>query len=159
DDIRTEPDSKFFRLTPGNYVKLRKSYIVKCTEITKKENDEIDTVYCDLVPDSQKSMKVNDKKVKGIIHWVSSDHSIDAEVRMYDKLFTKENPLEDKNIDFKEYVNPGSMKVHKNCKIEDSILSASSEERFQFERVGYFTVDMKDSSQDDLVFNKTLSLR
>ncbi|MCK5760914.1 MAG: glutamine--tRNA ligase/YqeY domain fusion protein, partial [Candidatus Delongbacteria bacterium] len=159
DDVREEADKKFFRLSPGNYVKLRKSYIVKCTEIIKKENDEIDTVYCDLVPDSQKSMKVNDKKVKGIIHWVSSDYSIDTEVRMYDKLFIKENPLEDKNIDFKEYVNLGSMKVHKNCKIEGSILSASSEERFQFERVGYFTVDMKDSSQNNLVFNKTLSLR
>lgn len=159
DDVREESDSKFFRLSLGNYVKLRKSYIVKCTEIVKNKNGEIDIVYCDLVPDSQKSMKVNDKKVKGIIHWVSADHSVDAEVRVYHRLFTKENPLEDKNIDFKEYINPNSMQVHKNCKVEDSILKAKPEDRFQFERVGYFCVDMKDSSQGNLVFNKTISLR
>ncbi|MDA3884725.1 MAG: glutamine--tRNA ligase/YqeY domain fusion protein [Candidatus Delongbacteria bacterium] len=159
DDIKIEPESKFFRLSPGNYVKLRKSYIVKCTEIIKNENDEIEVVYCDLVPDSQKSMKVNDKKVKGIIHWVSADHSVDAEVRIYDRLFTKENPLEDKNIDFKEYVNLDSMTIVKNCKIEDSISKAEIEDRFQFERVGYFSVDMKDSSTANLVFNKTISLR
>ena len=159
DDIRIEPDSKFFRLTPGNHVKLRKSYIVKCTEIIKKENGDIDVVYCDLIPDSQKSMKVNDKKVKGIIHWVSADYSIDAEIRMYDKLFTKENPLEDKNIDFKEFVNDDSLHVYKNCKIENSISMAEPEDRFQFERVGYFTVDMKDSFPNNLVFNQTIPLR
>ncbi|NOR44111.1 MAG: glutamine--tRNA ligase, partial [Candidatus Delongbacteria bacterium] len=159
DDIKEESDSKFFRLSPGNYVKLRKSYIVKCTEIIKNANGEIDAVCCDLVPDSQKSMKVNDKKVKGIIHWVSADHSVDAEVRVDDRLFTKENPLEDKDIDFKEYVNHNSMQIHKNCKIEDSISKAKFEDRFQFERVGYFCVDMKDSSSENLVFNKTISLR
>ncbi|MDA3885690.1 MAG: glutamine--tRNA ligase/YqeY domain fusion protein [Candidatus Delongbacteria bacterium] len=159
DDIKEETDSKFFRLSPGNYVKLRKAYIVKCTEVTKNEDGEIDGVYCDLVPDSQKSMKVNDKKVKGIIHWVSADHSVNAEVRVYDRLFTKENPLEDKDIDFKEYINHDSMQIHKNCKIEESISKANSENRFQFERVGYFCVDMKDSLPENLVFNKTISLR
>jgi glutaminyl-tRNA synthetase len=104
-------------------------------------------------------MKVNDKKVKGIIHWVSTDYSVEAEVRVYDKLFTKENPLEDKNVDFKNFVNKDSIQTYFNCKIEIIISDAKPEDRFQFERVGYFCVDMKDSSERELVFNKTLSLR
>ncbi|MBN2790515.1 MAG: glutamine--tRNA ligase/YqeY domain fusion protein [Candidatus Delongbacteria bacterium] len=159
DDVKEESDEKFFRLAPGNYVKLRKTYIVKCTAVEKDNSGRIDTVYCDLVPDSQKSMKIDSKKVNGIIHWVSANDSIDAEVRIYDKLFTKENPLDDKGADFKEFINSNSLSVYKNCKIENSVAKAKQEDRFQFERVGYFCVDMLDSVDGKLVFNKTLSLR
>ena len=158
DDFMENPPKKYYRLSPGNEVRLRYAYIIKCIDIVKNENSVITELHCTYDPET-KSGSGNTRRVKGTIHWVSADAAIDAEVRLYDRLFTKENPEEDQDIDFKEFINPRSLEVLKSCKFEPGLANAKSGDRFQFERLGYFCLDSIDSGENNLVFNRTVPLR
>jgi glutaminyl-tRNA synthetase len=160
DDFREDPPKKFFRLAPGKEVRLRYAYIIKCEEVIKDPTTgEVIELHCSYDPETKSGTGSSNKKVKGTIHWVSVEHAIDAEVRLYDRLFTVEDPLGDKDKDFKELINPHSLDIIKNCKLEPSLSNAEKGERFQFERLGYFCVDSVDSSKDRLVFNRIVPLR
>jgi len=158
-DYLEDNDPSFYRLSPGRLVKLRKSYIIRCLSAKTNRNGEIDEILCEYLPESKHSTEADGKKIKGIIHWVSQEYSVNCTVRFYDKLFTAENPLDVKDKEFRDLINSDSMKIIKNCKIEQIAENAKPEDRFQFERNGYFCVDMKDSDSNDLVFNRTLTLR
>ncbi|MCF6240540.1 MAG: glutamine--tRNA ligase/YqeY domain fusion protein [Bacteroidales bacterium] len=158
DDFMENPPRKFFRLGIGREVRLRYAYFIKCTHVDKDEKGNITAVHCTYDPASKGGKSPDGRKVKGTLHWVSAKHAIESEVRLYDRLFTTENPLGDKEKDFKEFINPNSLKVIENALIEPHLLNAKSGDRFQFERLGYFCVD-KDSTDDKLVFNRTVSLR
>jgi len=160
DDFREDPPKKFFRLAPGKEVRLRYAYIIKCEEVIKDPNTgEVIELRCSYDPETKSGTGSSNKKVKGTIHWVSAEHAIDAEVRLYDRLFTVEDPLGYKDKDFKEFINPHSLNIIKNCKLEPSLGNADKGERFQFERLGYFCVDSADSLKDQLVFNRIVPLR
>jgi len=158
-DYSDAEDPSFFRLSPGKYVKLRKAYIIKCLSAKKDLNGNVQEILCEYIPDTTTGTEYNGKKVKGIIHWVSQSDSTECTVRLYDRLFTVENPLDAKDKDFTELINNDSMKILSKCRIEKYVLGANREDRFQFERNGYFCVDMKDSNEKELVFNRTLTLR
>ena len=158
DDFMENPPRKFFRLGIGREVRLRYAYFVKCTHVDKDENGNITAVHCTYDPESRGGKSPDGRKVKGTLHWVSAKHAINAEVRLYDRLFTVENPLEDKEKDFKEFINPNSLKLIENALLEPHLLNVKEGDRFQFERLGYFCVD-KDSTKDKLVFNRTVGLR
>jgi len=158
DDFMENPSKKYFRLSPGNEVRLRYAYIIKCVNVLKDKNGELIELHCTFDPET-KSGSGNTRSVKGTIHWVSADHSIEAEVRLYDRLFIKEYPEEDKEIDFKENINPKSLEIIKNCKLEPSLKNAKPGDKFQFERLGYFCADEIDSIKNNLVFNRTVPLR
>lgn len=158
-DFMEDPPKGFFRLRPGEEVRLRYAYIIRCNEVIKNpETGEIEELHCTYDPETRGGNTPDGRKIKGTIHWVSATESVKAEVRLYDRLFKVENPLADKGVDFKEHLNPKSLTVLKNCFLESSLKEAKEEEKFQFERLGYFCVD-KDSAEDDLVFNRTVSLR
>ena len=158
DDFREEPPKKFFRLSPGNNVRLRYGYIVTCTSIVKDNNGEITEVHCTYDPVTRGGNAPEGKKVKGTIHWVSAKHAIKAQVRFYDRLFIKENPEEvEEGKTYLENINPNSLEI-KNCYIEPSLSGVKCGEKFQFERIGYFNVD-KDSMPDRIVFNRTVALK
>ncbi len=159
DDFREDPPKKYFRLSPGNEVRLRYAYIIKCVDVIKNDDGSIKEVHCTYDPETKSGSVQSGRKVKGTIHWVSAQHAIDTEVRLYDRLFTVEDPSEDKETDFKSFINSDSLTVLKNCKLEPFIKSAKSGDKFQFERLGYFCVDSKDSSENNLVFNRTVPLR
>lgn len=160
DDFREDPPKKFFRLAPGKEVRLRYAYIIKCEEVIKDQNTgEVIELRCTYDPETKSGTGSSNKKVKGTIHWVSAEHSIDAEIRLYDRLFTVEDPLGYKDKDFKDFINPHSLDIIKNCKLEYSLSNAEKGERFQFERLGYFCLDSADSSKDWLVFNRIVPLR
>ena len=160
DDFREDPPKKFFRLAPGKEVRLRYAYIIKCEEVIKDpKTGEVIELRCSYDPETKSGSGSSNKKVKGTIHWVSAEHAIDAEVRLYDRLFTVKDPLGDKDKEFKELINPHSLDIIKNCKLESSLSSAEKGERFQFERLGYFCVDSVDSLKDWLVFNRIVPLR
>ena len=160
DDFREDPPKKFFRLAPGKEVRLRYAYIIKCEEVIKDaKTGEVIELRCSYDPETKSGTGTSNRRVKGTIHWVSAEHAIDAEVRLYDRLFTVEDPLSNKDIDFKEFINPHSLDIIKNCKLEPSLSNAENGERFQFERLGYFCVDNVDSLKDRLVFNRTVPLR
>ena len=152
-------DPSFYRLSPGNYVKLRKSYIIKCLSARKDPDGNVLEILCEYIPETKSGTEYNGKKIKGIIHWVSRSDSTGCTVRLYDRLFSVENPLDAKDKEFTELINFNSMKIISGCRIEKSALGAKLEDRFQFERNGYFCVDMKDSNEKELVFNRTLSLK
>ncbi len=158
DDFREDPPKKFFRLSPGKEVRLRYAYIIKCEEVVKDENGNIIELKCTYDPETKSGTGTSTKKVKGTIHWVSAEQAVDAEVRLYDRLFNVENPIGDKEKDFKEFLTPDSLVII-NSKVEPSLKTANKGERFQFERQGYFCVDSKDSSENHLVFNRTVTLR
>jgi glutaminyl-tRNA synthetase len=158
DDFMETPPKKFFRLSPGNEARLRYAYIIKCNEVIKNDNGEITELHCTFDPET-KSGSGNTRSVKGTIHWVSAEHAIEAEVRIYDRLFIKETPEEDKDVDFKENINPNSLEIVSNAKLEPSLKNAKQGDKFQFERLGYFCVDYFDSKEDHLVFNRTVPLR
>ena len=158
DDFMENPPRKFFRLGIGREVRLRYAYFVKCTHVDKDENGTITAVHCTYDPASKGGKSPDGRKVKGTLHWVSANHAVKSEVRLYDRLFTVENPLGDKEKDFKEFINPNSLQVIENALLEPHLLNAKQGDRFQFERLGYFCVD-KDSTKDKLVFNRTVSLR
>ncbi len=160
DDFMENPPKKYFRLFPGNEVRLRYAYIIKCTDFKKNEKTgEISEVHCIYFPETKSGSDQSGKKVKGTIHWVSAHNCIKAEVRLYDRLFTAEDPGGDKEKDFKEFINPDSLVVLKNCFLEKSLENAAPGNKYQFERQGYFCVDSVDSKPGKLVFNRTVALR
>lgn len=158
DDFMEDPPKKFFRLGPGREVRLKGAYIIKCEDYKKDENGNITELYCTYDHDT-KSGSGEKRKVKGTLHWVSAEHAVDAEVRIYDRLFSSEFPdvVEDDNKDFKSNLNPDSLKVITG-KIEPSITNAKVLDKFQFQRLGYYCVD-PDSTEGKLVFNRTVPLR
>ncbi len=159
DDFMENPPSKFFRLTPGKEVRLRYAYIVKCESVVKDEaTGEIKEVHCTFDPETKSGSEKSNRKVKGTIHWVSAAAAKDIEVRLYDRLFSVEDPASEKEGDWKDSINPNSLEVLSNCKAEPHLVDAKSGEHFQFERLGYFNVD-KDSTKGKPVFNRTVALR
>ena len=157
-DFMEDPPKKFFRLTPGREVRLKSAYIIKCESVDKDENGEILAVHCTYDPDSKSGSGNVSRKVKGTLHWVSAKHALDAEVRLYDRLFMDSDPDGHKDKDFKDFINPDSLTVLKGCKLEPSLASSHYPDQFQFQRLGYFNCD-KDSNHDRLVFNRTVPLR
>ena len=158
DDYMEEAPKNYFRLTPGNEVRLKNAYIVRCTGCKKDENGVVTEVYAEYDPLTRSGMPEANRKVKGTIHWVSVDHCLDAEVRLYDRLFLVENPSEEKDCDFRDLLNPESLVVKQHCKVEACLKEVKPLDSFQFQRIGYFNVD-KDSTPDHLVFNRTVSLK
>ena len=157
EDFREDPPKKFFRLAPGREVRLRYAYFITCREVVKDEKTgEIVELRCTYDPATRGGDAPDGRKVKATLHWVSAEHAIDAEVRLYDHLFTKENPAEEE--DFKACLNPESLEVLKACPVEPSLAGAEPGSRFQFERQGYFCVD-PDSAKGKLVFNRAVTLR
>jgi len=156
DDFRENPPKKYFRLSPGAEVRLRYAYIIKCTDIVKNETTgEIVEIHCTYDPETKSGSAQSQRKVKGTIHWVSAQQAIDAEIRLYDRLFTVEDPGGE---NWKIFINPSSLEILETCKLEPSLSKAKPQDRFQFERLGYFCVDY-DSSVNKLVFNRTVTLR
>jgi glutaminyl-tRNA synthetase len=153
-----EAPKKYFRLTPGSEVRLKNAYIVKCTGCKKDEDGNVTEVYAEYDPQTKSGMPESNRKVKGTIHWVSLPHSVDAEVRLYDRLFMVEDPAGEKESDFRELINPGSLVVKKGCKVEEYLREAKPLDSFQFQRLGYFNVDT-DSGGGALVFNRTVALK
>ncbi|MFZ1291663.1 MAG: glutamine--tRNA ligase/YqeY domain fusion protein [Melioribacteraceae bacterium] len=158
EDFQENPHKKFHRLSPGQEVRLRYAYIIKCEKVIKDENGNILELHCTYDADTKSGSGKSEKKVKGTIHWVSVPHSINAEVRLYDRLFSVEFPEEDKEKDFVEFLNPNSLTILKNCKLEPSLKTAKIGENYQFERNGYFCLD-KESTNENLVFNRTVTLK
>lgn len=159
DDFMENPPKKFFRLAPDQEVRLKSAYIIKCTGVKKDAEGNIEEIYCEYDPETRSGMPGSMRKVKGTLHWVSATHSATAEVRLYDRLFNVENPSEEKDVDFRELLNPDSLKVIENCRIEPYLdENAKPGDRFQFQRTGYFCVD-PDSTENHLVFNRTVSLK
>lgn len=158
DDFMEDAPKKYFRLTPGNEVRLKNAYIVKCTGCKYDDNGNLVEVYAEYDPLTKSGMPESNRKVKGTIHWVSTEDSVDAEVRIYDRLFSVENPSDEKDKDFRELLNPDSLKVLSGCKVEPYLKEAKSLDKFQFQRIGYFCVD-PDSTSDKLVFNRTVALK
>lgn len=159
DDFKEIPPPKFHRLTPGKEVRLRYAYIISCDEVIKNDNGEIVELRCTYFPDTKSGSGTSSKKAKGTIHWVSAEHAFNAEVRLYDRLFSVADPEGEEGKDFKEFINPNSLKVLNNCKLEPSLKDSEPGNRFQFERLGYFCVDTKYSKPGLPVFNRIVTLR
>ena len=161
DDFREDPPRKFFRLAPGREVRLRYAYYITCVDVVKDDKTgEVTELHCTYDPQTKGGGSPDGRKVKGTLHWVSAPHSLAAEVRVYDHLFTKEHPADKKEGgDFKTHLNPNSLEILTSCCVEPSLRNASPGSRYQFERQGYFCVDLVDSSDARLVFNRTVSLR
>jgi glutaminyl-tRNA synthetase len=160
DDFREDPPKQFFRLSPGREVRLRYGYFITCTSVVKDAQGNVVEVHCTYDPETRGGNSPPDgRKVKSTIHWVSAEHAIDAEVRVYDTLFTKENPNDvEEGHEFTDNLNPQSMQVLTGCKLEPSLATAAPGTRYQFERLGYFCVD-PDSAPQNLVFNRTVTLK
>ena len=168
EDFMEDAPKKYFRMTPGNEVRLKNAYIVKCTGCKKDENGEVVEVYAEYDPDTKSGMPGANRKVKGTIHWVSCERCLEAEVRMYDRLWKVENPRDElarlqgegKTLleAMKEMMNPNSLEVRPVCYVEEYLADAKPLDHFQFQRIGYFTVD-KDSTPGHLVFNRTVALK
>lgn len=159
DDFMENAPKKFFRMTPGNEVRLKGAYIVKCESVEKDAEGNITTIHCTYDVDTRSGTgSASNRKVKGTLHWVSAPDAIEAEVRLYDRLFKDPDPAGHKDIDFKEFLNENSLKVLTGCKLEPSLKEAKEGDRFQFQRLGYFCVD-KDSKPGALVFNRTVGLK
>ena len=159
EDFMENPPKKFFRLFPGGEVRLKGAYIIKCDEVVKDADGNITELHCTYDPDTLSGMPGAARKVKGTLHWVSAAHAIDAEARLYDRLFDVENPAAEPDRDFREMLNPESLKVVKGIKVEPFVAAnAERWRKFQFQRIGYFTPDY-DSTADALVFNRTISLK
>ena len=161
DDFMEDPPKKFFRLAPGREVRLRYAYFITCVDVVKDpDTGEVIELHCTYDPATRGGDAPDGRKVKGTLHWVSAGHAIDARVCLYDHLFTKENPNEvEEGKDFTAYLNPNSLQVLNNCKLEPGLANAAPASRCQFERLGYFCVDSKDSSPESPVFNRTATLR
>jgi glutaminyl-tRNA synthetase len=160
DDFREEPPKGFFRLSPGREVRLRYAYIIKCESVVKDEKTgEIIELHCTYDPETKSGSSGADRKVKATLHWVSANHAIEAEVRLYEHLFTRPDPDNvPEGSDFTIYLNPKSLEVLKSCKLEPSLANAKPKDKYQFERLGYFCVDL-DSTKEKLIFNRAVSLR
>lgn len=161
DDFMEDPPKKFYRLAPGREVRLRYAYFIRCVEVVKdQETGEIRELHCTYDPETRGGWAPDGRKVKSTLHWVSEGQAIRAEVRLYDHLFLGPNPDEEKDgSDFKAHLNPDSLQVLGSCPLEPSLANASPGSHYQFERLGYFYVDTRDSSPDRPVFNRTVTLR
>jgi glutaminyl-tRNA synthetase len=153
------PPKKFFRLAPGGEVRLKGAYIIKCEDVVKDADGNITEIHCTYDPETLSGMPGSMRKVKGTLHWVSAAHAVDATVRLYDRLFNVENPAAETEKDFRELLNPDSLKVVEGVKIEPFLAeNAKVGNKFQFQRIGYFTPD-KDSTADHIIFNRTIGLK
>ncbi|HHL71810.1 MAG TPA: glutamine--tRNA ligase/YqeY domain fusion protein, partial [Bacteroidetes bacterium] len=158
-DFREEAPKKWFRLAPGKEVRLKYAYYITCREVVRDASGEVIELRCTYDPESRGGWTTDGRKVRGTLHWVSAEHAIEAEVRLYDRLFTVPEPDGDKEKPFTDYLNPHSLDILNGCKLEPSLARAKPGERFQFERQGYFCVDSKDSRTGKPVFNRTVPLR
>lgn len=158
EDFMEDAPKKFFRMTPGKEVRLKNAYIVTCTGFKKNEKGDIEEIYCEYDPNTKSGMPDSGRKVKGTLHWVSTSHCLPAEVRLYDRLFSIENPGAEAEADFRELLNPDSLKVLTNCYIEKYAAQLPALTYLQFQRIGYFNVDT-DSTPEHLVFNRTVGLK
>jgi glutaminyl-tRNA synthetase len=159
DDFREDPPKKFFRLAPGREVRLRNAYFVTCTNVIKDDSGAVVELRCTYDPATRGGDAPDGRKVKATLHWVSASHAIDAEVRLYDRLFSVENPsLTPGDRDWREFLNPDSLRVLTACKVEPSLAAAAAGARYQFERIGYFCAD-PDSAPGRPVFNRTVGLK
>ena len=159
EDFMEEPPKKFFRLAPGREVRLRYAYFITCNEVIKDKQGNVTELLCTYDPATKGGDSPDGRKVKATLHWVSAQHALDAEVRLYDHLFNKENPEQvEQGQDFTANMNPDSLQINNNCKIEPAVKNADPLTRYQFERLGYFCVD-KDSTAEKMVFNRTATLK
>jgi glutaminyl-tRNA synthetase len=159
EDFMEEPPKKFYRLSPGREVRLRYAYFITCTDVVKDAGGQIVELHCTYDPATRGGDAPDGRKVKSTLHWVSASHALDAEARLYDHLFSKEDPDDvAEGEDFKSNLDPSSLEILSSCRVEPSLSKAKPGSRYQFERLGYFCVD-PDSSEDKLVFNRTVSLR
>jgi glutaminyl-tRNA synthetase len=160
EDFREDPPKKWFRLAPGREVRLRYGYYITCVDVVKDDNTgEVLELHCTYDPETRGGWSPDGRKVRGTLHWVSAAHAIDAEVRLYDHLFSDASPEEAVDgLDFQSNINPNSLEVLKSCKLEPALARVTPGSRFQFERLGYFTVDTE-SSDEKPVFNRTVTLR
>ena len=156
-DFMEDPPKKYFRLSLGREVRLKFAYYITCTEVIKNEKGEISEIHCTYDPNTKGGMSDDGRKVRGTLHWVSASESIEADIRLYDRLFISENP--EASGDFIDDLNPDSLKLIKNAKLEVSLGNADPKSIYQFERTGYFVLDSKDSSENNLIFNRAVSLR
>ncbi len=156
-DFMEEPPKKFFRLAPGREVRLRYAYFVTCTDVIKDDAGKVTEVRCTYDPETKGGNAPDGRKVKATLHWVSAEHALDAEVRIFDRLFHNENPTA--GADFHENLNPDSLQIIEQAKLEPALKAATAQERFQFERTGYFFVDPIDSKADQPVFNRIVTLK
>jgi len=156
-DFMEDPPKKFYRLALGREIRLRYAYFITCTDVIK-ENGNVVGLRCTIDPATRGGDAPDGRKVKSTIHWVSADHALDAEIRLYDRLFTVENPAGQKDADFKDFLNPNSLEVLNSCKVEPSLQKLKPLDRFQFERQGYFCID-PDTTEEKLVINRTVGLR
>jgi len=156
DDFQEIPPPKFFRLKPGGEVRLKYAYIIKCDEVVKDASGNITELRCTADLDSKSGGATSARKVKGTIHWVSAAHAVDAEVRLYDRLFTVPEP--DADGDFRQHLNPHSLEVL-TAKLEPSLKDARAEQRYQFERLAYFALDKDSGNKSKLIFNRTITLK
>jgi glutaminyl-tRNA synthetase len=159
DDFKEVPPPKYFRLSPGIEVRLRYAYFIKCTSVVKDASGKITEVHCTYDPATRGGDSPDGRKVKATIHWVSAQHAVNAEVRLYEHMFTKPDPDDvAEGQDWKANLNPKSLEILSSAKVEPSLKTANAGEKFQFERLGYFSVD-KDSASAKLVFNRAVSLK
>lgn len=157
-DFMEDPPKKFFRLAPGKEVRLKYAYIIKCEEVIKDHNGDVTELKCTIDPETKSGMSQSSRKVKGTLHWVSVRHAIDAEIRLYDRLFNVENPAGNEADDYLMHLNPDSLNIISEARLEPSLVGAKPDDKYQFERIGYFCVD-KDSVKDRLIINRTVSLK
>ena len=157
EDFMEEPPKKFYRLTPGSEVRFRYAYLVTCQKAIKKDGKVVE-LRCTIDPKSRGGNAPDGRKVKSTIHWVSADHAVDAEIRLYDRLFTVEDPAGKKGADYKDFLNPDSLEILKSCKVEPGLKNLKPLDRFQFERQGYFCID-PDTTKNKIVINRTVGLR
>lgn len=158
-DFMEDPPKKFFRLAPGREVRLRYAYFITCNEVIKNDAGEIIELRCSYDPATRGGDSPDGRKVKATLHWVSAPHSLPAEVRLYDRLFDRENPLDEKDGDFISHLNPDSLTLLKKARVEPFLADAEPGDRMQLERQGYFCVDSEDSKPGALVLNRTVPLR
>lgn len=158
DDFLEDAPKKFFRMTPGKEVRLKSAYIIKCTGCKKDEQGNVVEVYAEYDPESRSGLEGSKRRVKGTLHWLSCAHCLPAEVRLYDRLFSVENPNTEDSKDFRDLINPKSLEVLNNCYVEKYLTQFNPGDYLQFQRIGYFTHDL-DSTPEHLVFNRTVGLR
>ncbi|MDZ4728922.1 MAG: glutamine--tRNA ligase/YqeY domain fusion protein [Xanthomonadales bacterium] len=159
EDFMEDPPGKFFRLKPGGEVRLRNAFIIRCVAVIKNESGEVTELHCEFDPESRSGLPGAARKVKGTIHWVSAVHGVQAEVRLYDRLFSVPNPLSDKSRDFLEFINPHSLDIITNAVVEPAVAAGKPGDIYQFERTGYFVHDAVDSQPGKPVLNRAVSLR
>lgn len=157
EDFMENPPKKYFRLAPGQMVRLKSAYIIKCDDLVKDDHGKITEVHCSYIPESKSGHDTSGFNVKGTLHWVSIPHAVKTEVRLYDRLFRVEDPGSEEG-DFKEYINPGSLQVIADAFAEPALKDSSMDEKYQFIRKGYFCLD-KNSTDTKMVFNRTVGLK